>query len=91
MYRKKPIKIPICAWGDRAYPREDCGSISGYYNVLKVISGPQNDNYDSIKTWVGENWHPEKFNKNKVKFDNICFFTDLVYYILISLPKGTHY
>ena len=70
MYREKGIKYPICIGGDRACPPEDCGSVSGYYNVIETLSDPKSDDYEEMKTWVGENWHPEKFNKNVVKFDN---------------------
>jgi hypothetical protein len=70
MYREKGIKYPICIGGDQACPPEDCGSVSGYFNVIETLSDPKNDDYKEMKTWVGENWHPEKFDKNKVKFDN---------------------
>lgn len=70
IYREKGIKYPICIGGDRACPPEDCGSVSGYYNVIETLSNPENDDYEEMKTWVGENWNPEKFNKDDVSFEN---------------------
>ena len=70
IYREKNIKYPFCTGGERACPPEDCGGVSGYYNVINTLSDPENDDYAEMKVWVGKNWNPEKFNKNDVKFDN---------------------
>ncbi len=59
MYREKGIKYPICIRGDRACPPENCGSATGYYNVIGTLSNPENDDYEEMETWVGENWHPD--------------------------------
>jgi hypothetical protein len=70
IYREKGIKYPICIGGERACPPEDCGGIIGYYNVIKSLSDPENDDYEQMKTWVGKGWNPEWFYKDLVKFDN---------------------
>jgi len=70
IYREKGIKYPICIGGDRACPPEDCGSLSGYHNVIETLSNPENEDYEEMKTWVGENWNHEKFNKDDVSFEN---------------------
>ena len=31
-------KYPKCIGGERACPPEDCGSISGYYRLIKILS-----------------------------------------------------
>ena len=70
IYREKGIKYPICIDGARACPPEDCGGVSGYLNVIEVLSDPENDDYQDMKMWAGEDWDPENFNKNNVSFDN---------------------
>ena len=70
IYREKGIKYPICIGGERACPPEDCGGVSGYYNVIETLSDPENDDHEKMKTWVGKGWNSEWFYKNLVKFDN---------------------
>ena len=70
LYREKKTKYPICIGGERACPPEDCGGVSGYYNVLKTISDISDDDYEDMKIWTGQGWHPESFYKDLVKFDN---------------------
>jgi hypothetical protein len=70
LYKEKEIKYPICIGGERACPPEDCGGASGYENIIETLSDPANDNYENVKTWIGNDWHPEWFYKDLVKFDN---------------------
>ncbi|MCD4679515.1 MAG: plasmid pRiA4b ORF-3 family protein [Bacteroidales bacterium] len=70
MYKEKGIKYPLCIDGERACPPEDCGGIMGYNNVIETLSDPKNTDYEDMKNWAGENWNPERFNTNDVKFDN---------------------
>jgi len=70
LYKEKETKYPICIGGERACPPEDCGGVSGYYNVLKTISDIANEDYEDMKMWTGQGWHPECFYKDLVKFDN---------------------
>ena len=44
----KGIIYPICIGGDRACPPEDCGSVTGYYNVIETLSDPKNDDYEEM-------------------------------------------
>ena len=67
LYKEKETKFPICIGGERACPPEDCGGVSGYYNVLKTIS---DDDYEDMKIWTRQGCHPESFYKDFVKFDN---------------------
>ena len=70
LFKEKKIQYPICIGGERACPPEDCGGEHGYFEMLKTLSDPENDDYEDMRTWVGEDWNPEKFGKNDVKFDN---------------------
>ena len=63
-------KYPICIAGERACPPEDCGGIGGYENFLGIINDPQHEEHESMLEWVGGSFDPEKFNPQKVHFDN---------------------
>jgi len=47
LLKDKSVKYPCCIDGRRACPPEDCGGTWGYDNLLKVISDPNNDEYES--------------------------------------------
>jgi Plasmid pRiA4b ORF-3-like protein len=70
IYREKQTKYPVCVDGERACPPEDCGGEHGYYEMLKTLSGPHNDDFEEMKSWVGATWDSEKFDKDAVKFDD---------------------
>ncbi|MGC8497224.1 MAG: plasmid pRiA4b ORF-3 family protein [Thermoplasmata archaeon] len=53
---------PKCIAGKRACPPEDCGGTYGYYQLLKILSDPSNEEYEETKTWAGEDFDPEKFD-----------------------------
>ena len=68
--REKGIKYPKCIGGARACPPEDCGGIPGYQSLLEVISNPESDEYEEMIQWLGDEFDPERFDSDKVKFDN---------------------
>lgn len=70
IFREKNVKYPVCIGGERACPPEDCGGVTGYYNVINTLTDPKKTDYIDMKRWVGKKWSPEKFNANDVKFDN---------------------
>ena len=70
LLREKGQKYPKCIGGARACPPEDCGGVHGYQELLKIISDPENDDYDEMMTWLGGKFNPEEFIPEKIKFDN---------------------
>jgi len=55
-------KYPICLEGERACPPEDCGSIPGYYNLMKIRKNKKHSQYkELIVEWLGEDYDPELF------------------------------
>jgi hypothetical protein len=70
LFKEKNIKYPICIAGERACPPEDCGGTNGYTELLKTLSDPEDEDNEAMKTWVGKDWGPEKFDKNSISFDN---------------------
>lgn len=70
MYKEPKVKYPICIDGARACPPEDCGGERGYYDLLKTLANPEDEEYEQMRTWIGENWNPEYFDKYSIKFEN---------------------
>lgn len=68
--KEKNQKYPKCIDGARACPPEDCGGVPGYYNLLEIISDPDNEEYEEMMTWLGGKYDPDEFSPDKVKFDN---------------------
>lgn len=68
--KEKGIKYPTCIDGELACPPEDCGGISGYYELQKTLSNPNDEDYEQMRSWVGDDWDAKKFNKKDIKFMN---------------------
>ena len=43
-------------------PPEDCGGAPGYYNLLEILTDPENPEHAEMKEWVGEDYDPEFFS-----------------------------
>ena len=55
MFRERDIKYSICIVGERACPPMDCGGVVGYYNVLRTLSDPEDDDHEDMRTWWERN------------------------------------
>ena len=64
--KESGVHYPVCVAGARACPPEDCGGISGYTELLEIISNPRHEDYQDMKEWVGKRFDPEKFTIQKV-------------------------
>ena len=51
-----------CLDGARACPPEDCGGVSGYADLLKVIKNPKHAEHDAMMEWLGGGFDPEAFD-----------------------------
>ena len=56
------VNYPICTYGERACPPEDCGGSWGYENSLAILKDPKHEEHESYSEWVGEDFDPEKFD-----------------------------
>ena len=56
------INYPICSGGARARPPEDCGGVSGYEDLLRILADGEHEEHQQMKTWVGKKFAPEKFD-----------------------------
>ncbi len=54
---------PVCLAGERACPPEDCGSVEGYYELLKIQKNKKHPRYrEMIAEWLGEDFDFEVFD-----------------------------
>jgi len=67
---KEGVKYPLCTGGKRSCPPEDCGSVPGYEDILKILSNPKHPEYESMLKWVGGDFDPEHFDRKKIVFDD---------------------
>jgi len=51
-----------CIEGERACPPEDCGGPGGYEALLKVLSDPNDPEYEDRLDWLGGPFDSEKFD-----------------------------
>ena len=62
-------QIPRCTDGKRSCPPEDCGGTWGYIELLKTISNPKHEDYQSMMEWLDEKFDPDYFNINEINHD----------------------
>jgi hypothetical protein len=76
LLKEKGVKYPRCLAGERACPPEDCGGVSGYYELLETLADRKHPEYKEIAQWVkgqtkyGGPYKPEKFDLKAIVFDN---------------------
>ncbi len=67
-------KYPRCIAGKRACPPEDCGSLGGYENLIKIVANPKNKRHKEVLEWLQldrkEEFRPEHFDPSAIVFDN---------------------
>ncbi len=72
------MNYPVCLKGAMNCPPEDCGGVWGYADMLEVLKQPDHKEYESYMEWLGDEFDPEYFDKEKVndllkKRDFGCF------------------
>jgi len=70
---KEETYYPICIYGERACPPEDCGGTMGYKELLQVLNDPTHEDHEHYTEWAGEDFDPEKFELERANLmlDNI--------------------
>lgn len=54
----------VLVGGERSFPPEDCGGVSGYERIVEFLrsgTDPWNDRGGDLKEWIGY-WRPESFD-----------------------------
>lgn len=54
-------KYPQIISGKNTCPPEDCGGLSGYYDLIKIINDPKHKEYEDMIEWLGID-NPKEFN-----------------------------
>jgi hypothetical protein len=60
---------PVCLAGERASPVEDCGGVTGYYDLLEAIRNADREEHESMITWArrnGVDYDPEECNLKSI-------------------------
>ncbi|MGC8506453.1 MAG: plasmid pRiA4b ORF-3 family protein [Thermoplasmata archaeon] len=55
-------EYPMCVSGKRRAPREDCGGVPGYYDLLEILADPKHPDHSYMKKWAGKGYDPERFS-----------------------------
>lgn len=60
----KPVNdiLPIIVAGENACPPEDCGGVSGYLQLKKILLDKSDEEHLSMLAWVGYKFNPLKFD-----------------------------
>jgi hypothetical protein len=52
----------LCLAGKNACPPDDCGGISGYYEMVAGLADPEHEEHESYKEWLGDEWDATAFD-----------------------------
>lgn len=67
MEKDPALKYPVCLEGGRNCPPEDCGSVWGYDDLMKIRKNPKHPEYkDRVLNWLGTDYDPEYFDVEEV-------------------------
>jgi hypothetical protein len=55
--------LPRLIDGARAGPPEDAGGPWGYQECLEALGSPEHEEHETIRTWVGPGYDPERFDQ----------------------------
>jgi hypothetical protein len=55
----------VCVAGARACPPEDCGSLPGYADLLRILKNPKHEEHLSMKEWLGRPFDPAHFSNEE--------------------------
>ena len=60
----KPVNeiLPLLVDGENACPPEDCGGVSGYLQLKKILLDKSDEEHLSMLAWVGYKFNPLKFD-----------------------------
>lgn len=71
------VYYPICIYGERACPPEDCGGSMGYKNFVEILNNPEHEEHERFVEWSGGDFDPNEFDiaeaneiLDKIKLEN---------------------
>jgi hypothetical protein len=60
---------PVCLAGERACPPEDCGWLTGYYDMLEAIADPRHPEHENMVEWIGGSFDPDALDLLDINVD----------------------
>ena len=63
---EKEQNSPVVLAGRRTCPPEDIGGIYGYMRALEVLQDPEDEEYQELCEWLGEDFDPALFRKAQI-------------------------
>ena len=60
----RPIRSAKAA--NAPVPREDCGGIGGFYELLDALRDPTHEQHEELQDWVGDDYQPDAFSIDEV-------------------------
>jgi hypothetical protein len=60
------VERAVCLDGQQGCPPEDCGGVPGYYDLLEVLQNPNDERYEEMREWMGEDFDPRAFSVEAV-------------------------
>jgi hypothetical protein len=55
------MTYPVCTDGQLACPPEDCGGISGFYDLVEALHDPTHERHEEMLDWIGD-FDPQAFS-----------------------------
>lgn len=62
------VPYPRCVGGARHAPPEDCGGVTGYEDLLRIIQDPEDEEYEDMMQWLGGQYDPEAFDQEDINW-----------------------
>lgn len=56
------FEYPVLLEGALSAPPEDCGGISGFYNLLKILKSTAHPQHKEMADWAGKEYDPKKLD-----------------------------
>lgn len=74
------VNYPVCTAGKRSCPPEDCGGVWGYGDLLEIIANHDDERYEEMLEWLGEDFDPEYFDVTEITFSDPQKRWDMAFY-----------
>jgi hypothetical protein len=85
--REAGVNYPVCTAGKRSCPPEDCGGVWGYYDLLDIITNPDDERYEEMLEWLEEDFDPEYFDVTEITFSDPQKRWDMAFYHMDDLDE----
>lgn len=60
------VTYPVCTGGKLNCPPEDCGGISGFYDMLRILNDKRHPEREEMLEWLGGTYDAQAFDQPEV-------------------------